>query len=201
LTLTDSLHVSDATDEAAHGYTSPTASGIDTLTSRYEWGVDHVGATEIYSATTDTGRHMAGTSEFTLAIRPDNFGVLLRRKLDYGFADQRASVFVADATPGGAAFALAGTWYLAGSNTCAFVDSPTETGTTSPVLETSNRQWRDDEFLLPSVLTTGRTQIRVRIVFAPREPAAPVAPGEALGARAWSEYRYAAYSYVLPKMQ
>jgi hypothetical protein len=200
LTMTDSLHVSDAMDEAAHGYTSPTASSIDTLTSRYEWGVDHVGATEIYPATTDTGRHMAGASEFTLAIRPDNFGVLLRRKLDYGFADQRASVFVADATAG-AAFTFAGTWYLAGSNTCAFVDSPTETGTTSPVLETSNRQWRDDEFLLPSGLTAGRAQIRVRIVFAPRVPAAPVAPGEALGTRAWSEYRYAAYSYVLPNAQ
>jgi hypothetical protein len=197
LSMTDSIHVGDAVDEAAHGYASPTASGIDTLTSRYEWGVDHVGATEIYPATTDIGRHMTGASEFTLAIRPDNFGVLLRRKLDYGFADQRASVFVADTTPG-ATFALAGTWYLAGSNTCAFVDSPTETGTTAPVLETSNRQWRDDEFLLPSAQTAGRSQIRVRIVYAPRAPASPVAPGQAPGMRAWSEYRYAAYSYVIP---
>ncbi len=202
LLMTDALHVSDAADEAAHGYTSPDASGVDTLTSRYEWGVDHVGATEIYPATTDTGRHTTGTSELTLAIRPDNHGVLLRRKLDYGFADQRALVYVADATPStpAAAFALAGTWYLAGSNTCAFVDAPTETGVATPVVETSNRQWRDDEFILPAALTSGRDHVRVRIVFTPRSPVAPVAPGIAVGPRAWSEYRYTAYSYVIPEL-
>ncbi|MDP8999761.1 MAG: DUF2961 domain-containing protein, partial [Myxococcota bacterium] len=67
LVQTDSFHVSDAADEAAHGYTSPLAPGVDSVTSRYEQGVDHVGAVEIYSATTDTGRHTTGTSEFTIA--------------------------------------------------------------------------------------------------------------------------------------
>jgi hypothetical protein len=133
----------------------------------------------------------------TLAIRPDNFGVLLRRRLDYGFADQRASVFVADDTPG-ATFAPAGTWFLSGSNTCAFVDAPTESGTAAPVIQTSNRQWRDDEFLIPRSLTRGRDRIRLRIVYAPRSPALPVAPGAPLGPRAWSEYRYTVYSYVMP---
>jgi hypothetical protein len=195
--MTDALHVSDAADEAAHGYASPDASGVDTLTSRYELGVDHVGTTEVYPATTDTGRHTTGASELTLAIRPDNHGVLLRRKLDYGFADQRALVYVADAKSG-APFVLAGTWYLAGSNTCAFVDATTETGVATPVLETSNRQWRDDEFILPSALTAGRNHVRVRIVFSPSSPAAPAAPAISVGARAWSEYRYTAYSYVVP---
>jgi hypothetical protein len=133
----------------------------------------------------------------TLGIRPDNFGVLLRRQLDYGFADQRASVFVADDAVG-ATFAPAGTWFLSGSNTCAFVDAPTETGTATPVIQTSNRQWRDDEFLIPRSLTRGRDRIRVRIVYAPRLPVLPVAPGAPLGPQAWSEYRYAVYSYVMP---
>lgn len=182
LVQTDTLHVSDPADEAAHGY-SGAAAGVDTVTSRYEWGVDHVGATEVYAATTDTGRHGAGPVELELALRPDNHGVLLRRKLDYSLPDQRAEVFVADATPG-AAFAPAGTWYLAGSNTCAFVDAPTETGQTAPVSETSNRRWRDDEVLLPRALTRGRDRVRVRIV--------PTA------GTAWSEFRYTAYSYVMP---
>jgi hypothetical protein len=159
--------------------------------------VDHVDAGEVYPATTDTGRHTTGTTEFTVAVRPDNEGVLLRRKLDYGYPDQRATVFVADDAPG-AAFAPAGTWYLAGSNTCAFVQAGTETGVAAPMVETSNRRWRDDEFLLSSALTHGRDRIRVRIVFTPASPELPVAPGVPVAARAWSEYRYTAYSYVRP---
>jgi hypothetical protein len=183
LVQTDTLHVGDTADEAAHAYSSPAASGVDSLTTRYEWGVDHVGAQEIYPATADTGRHTTGTTELTIATRPDNFGVLLRRKLDYGYADQRSAVYVAD-TAAGAPFVAAGTWYLAGSNTCAFVDAPTETGVVAPTAETSNRQWRDDELLLPRSLTRGRDHVRVRIV--------------ASGSSTWSEYRYTAYSYVLP---
>ena len=183
LVQTDSLHVGDVADETAHAYSSPGASAVDSLTTRYEWGVDHVGSQEIYPATTDTGRHTTGTTELTIAIRPDNFGVMLRRKLDYGFADQRATVLVAD-TMSGASFTAAGTWYVAGSNTCAFVDAPTETGVAAPTAETSNRRWGDDEFLVPRSLTRGRDHVRVRII--------------ASGSKTWSEYRYTAYSYVLP---
>ena len=92
-------------------------------------------------------------------------------------------MYVAD-TAAGAPFVAAGPWYLAGSNTCAFVDAPTETGVVAPTAETSNRQWRDDEFLLPRSLTRGREHVRVRVV--------------ASGSSTWSEYRYTAYSYVLP---
>ena len=42
---------------------------------------------------TDTGRKTTGVSEFTLKLDPQNFGVLLRRKLDYSFPNQRAEVF------------------------------------------------------------------------------------------------------------
>jgi hypothetical protein len=200
LVQTDAVHVSDAADEAAHAYVSPDASSVDTLTTRYEWGVDHAGATEIYPATTDTGRHTTGTTELTLALDPDNVGALLRRKLDYGFPDQRAEVYVADASAGAptdaGAFVDAGTWYLAGSNACVYSNPPGELDPAAPMLETSNRRWRDDEFLLPRALTRGRTGIRVRLVFTPSNQ--PLTPGAALAPQAWSEYRYTAYVWKLP---
>ncbi len=195
LVATDSLHVSDPADESAHAYVQSPPSAIDTLTSRYEWGVDHVGSMETYPAETDTGRHTTGTSEFTLTILPRNYGVLLRRKLDYAFPDQMARVFVADARPG-ARFVLAGTWYLAGSSTCVFSDPPAELGAAQSTAETSDHRFRDDELMIPRQLTEGRSRIRVRVAFVPTS--APLAPGAPPAPRAWSEYRYTAYAWVLP---
>lgn len=40
---------------------------------------------EIYPAETDRGRTTKTTSEFDLRIDPRNFGVMLRRKLDYSY--------------------------------------------------------------------------------------------------------------------
>lgn len=198
LVPTDALHVSDPADETKHRYVSPTASSVDTVSSRYELGVDHVGDTVVYPETQDTGRHMTGASEFTLTIAPKNFGVLLRRTLDYSYPDQRAEVFVADDAAGtaGAAFADAGPWYLAGSNTCVYADPASLPPPAQPVLETSNRRWRDDEFLIPRALTDGRSAIRVRIVFSPK--GAPLTPDAGAPASAWSEFRYAAYVWTLP---
>ncbi|HTQ46403.1 MAG TPA: DUF2961 domain-containing protein, partial [Polyangiaceae bacterium] len=188
LVRTDALHVSDTADEVAHDYVSRGAQGVDTLTTRYEWGVDAIpapdgGTTVVHPATTDTGRHTTGPSELTLAVRPDNFGVMLRRKLDYGFPDQRAEVWVADAESDPPSFVHAGTWYLAGSNQCVFSDPPGELDPLQPVMQTSDRRWRDDEFLIPRVLTEGRSVLRVRLV-----PTGGT----------WSEYRYAAYVWTLP---
>jgi hypothetical protein len=195
LLQTDTLHVSDTADEARHAYASPDASGVDTLTSRYEWGVDHVGATEIYPALTDTGRHTAGTSQLTLALEPRNYGVLLRRRLDYSYPDQRAVVSVADDRDG-APFVDAGIWYLAGASTYLFEDSSSELTNGTPSIETSGHRWRDDDFLVPRQLTEGRSAVRVRIAFAPAGQ--PLRPGDAPAAQAWSEYRYTAYCWVLP---
>src|SRR5438105_9084257 len=102
-------------DERSHGYSSPQASPPYELTSRYEWGVDTLNGKEIYPAHTDTGRRTTGVSEFNLKLLPKNLGVLLRRKLDYQFPNQRAEVFVAKAKSGKAAgeFVPAETWYLA----------------------------------------------------------------------------------------
>jgi hypothetical protein len=196
LVQTDALHIGDPVEEKAHAYVSATASTVDTLSTRYEWGVDHAGGAEIYPATQDTGRHMTGTSEFSLALSPSNFGVLLRRKLDYGYPDQRAEVYVADAGAADAPFAAAGTWYLAGSNSCVYSNPPDELSPIAPSIEASNRRWRDDEFLIPRALTDGRRAIRVRIVFSPGN--GRVTPDASALPVAWSEFRYTAYVWTLP---
>ncbi|HEY4813880.1 MAG TPA: DUF2961 domain-containing protein, partial [Chthoniobacterales bacterium] len=95
LVETDQLQIGDAADERAHGYFSPQASEPYSLTSRYEWGVDTLDGQVIYPAETDHGRTTKGTSEFRLRLRADNLGVLLRRKLDYSYANQRAEVYIA----------------------------------------------------------------------------------------------------------
>jgi hypothetical protein len=201
LRQTDELQIGDAKSEKAHRYDSPDASEPYEITSRYEWGVDHLGGKEIYPAHKDTGRTTKGTSEFTLNLEPKNFGVLLRRKLDYKFPNQRAEVFVADASPAGEgkepAWQPAGIWYLAGSNTCVYSNPKEELGATQHVVQTSNRRFRDDEFLVPRELTAGRSAIRVRVKFTPVKR--PLFPGRDLPELAWSEIHYAAYCFVLPE--
>ena len=63
-------------------------------------------------------------------------------------------------------------------------------------METSNRRFRDDEFLLPRAATEGREAIRIQIRFTPLT--IPLFPGRALPQLAWSELRYSAYSIVMP---
>jgi hypothetical protein len=196
LVQTDSLHVGDEADAIEHHYDSPTASPIHSLSSRYELGVDHLDNREIYPESSDTGRFMKGTTEFSVALREDNLGVLLRRKLDYGFPDQRADVFVAGDNPG-APWQPAGTWYLAGSNRCVWSFPLGELDPPQPVIQTSNRRFRDDEFLIARELTEGRSRIRLRIVFRPLSQ--PILPDQPVPELAWSELRYSVYSYVLPK--
>lgn len=202
LILTDQLDIGDLASEKAHSYDSPGASEPVQITSRYEWGVDHLDGKEIYPAHTEVGRTTTGASEFTLKLTPENFGVLLRRTLDYSFPNQRAEVFVA-AEEGDlhdpAQWRLAGVWYLAGSNTCVYSNPKSELGPTQHILETSNRRFRDDEFLIARDLTQGRSAIRVRVRFAPRN--IPLFPGAPPQKQAWSEIRYSAYCFVMPKFQ
>jgi hypothetical protein len=188
LIRTDELRVGDAASERVHRYVSPDASAPYALTSRYEWGPDKLKGEEVYPAETDRGRTTKTGSEFTLKIDPKNLGVMLRRKLDYSFPNQRAEVFVDDKP--------AGVWYLAGSNTCVFSSPKEELGETLHVVETSNRQFRDDEFLIPRALTKGRSSIRVKVRFTPQKIA--LYPGYPIPELAWSEMRYTAYSYVMP---
>ncbi|HEV2419758.1 MAG TPA: DUF2961 domain-containing protein [Terriglobia bacterium] len=201
LILTDRLDVGDFASERAHQYDSPAASEPVQITSRYEWGVDHLEGKEIYPAHVEVGRSTMGASEFTLKLTPENLGVLLRRTLDYSFPNQRAEVLIAsverDENP--AQWKRAGVWYLAGSNTCVYSNPKTELGPTQHIIETSNRRFRDDEFLIARDLTRGRSAIRVRIRFAPRN--IPLFPGAPPQKQAWSEIRYEAYCFVTPAFQ
>jgi hypothetical protein len=63
-------------------------------------------------------------------------------------------------------------------------------------VQTSNRRFRDDEFLVPRDLTEGRSSIRVRVKFTPVNT--PLFPGHLLSELAWSEIRYDAYCFVMP---
>jgi hypothetical protein len=193
LIQTDQLLIGDEASERLHQYVSPDASKPYEIKSRYEWGPDTLNGKEIYPAETDRGRTTKTASEFTLRIDRSNLGVMLRRKLDYSFPNQRAEVSVSD----GKAWKSAGIWYLAGSNTCVFSSPRGELGETLHVVQTSNRRFRDDEFLLPLALTRGRSTIRVRIRFTP--VSIPLYPGYSVPELAWSEMRYTAYSYVMPK--
>ena len=72
-----------------------------------------------------------------------------------------------------------------------------ELGATQHIVETSNRRFRDDEFLISRELTRGRRSIWLKVKFTPVER--PLYPGFPLGERAWSEIRYTAYCFVMPK--
>jgi hypothetical protein len=196
LVKTDELAVGDERSERQHAYRSPEASAPYEITSRYEWGPDTLEGREIYPATADRGRTTTGSSEFTLRIDPRNVGVMLRRKLDYSFPNQRAEVWVSAAT-GKPAWKRAGVWYLAGSDTCVFSSPKGELGDTEHVVQTSNRRFRDDEFLVPRELTAGRPAIRVRVKLTPVRVA--LYPGYPIPDLAWSEMRYTAYSMVVPR--
>src|SRR5437879_1315906 len=96
LVKTDELKIGDPRSEQAHEYHSPKASEPYRVVSRYEWGIDNWKGTEIYPSEEDWARRTSDASEFTMQLNPTNRGVLLRRKLDYQFPNQRAEVFVAD---------------------------------------------------------------------------------------------------------
>jgi len=198
---TDELKVADEASEREHAYVSPDASQPYRIKSRYELGVDELQGKEVYPAHEEVGRIMKTTSEFTLKLEPENFGVMLRRTLDYAYPHQRADVCVADAGADGAAsseFKSAGVWHLAGSSTCVYSNPREELGETQHNVVTSNRRFREDEFLIGRELTRGRHAIRVRVKFTPLN--IPLMPGYPLTETAWSEIKYAAYCFVMPPM-
>jgi hypothetical protein len=227
LVKTDELKVGDLSSEQAHRYVSPDASKPYEISSRYEWGPDlyltgaageivyplefrsltqpdlpEAGGASVvvaFPAHTDKGRKTTNWSEFTLKLEPNNFGVMLRRKLDYQFPNQRAKVSIADATnpqKTPADWKPAGVWYMAGANSCVYSDPKGELGETLHNVQTSNRRFRDDEFLVPRDLTEGRSAIRVRVEFAPVQR--PLFPGHPTPELAWSELQYDAYCFVMP---
>ena len=128
-------------------------------------------------------------------------GVLLRRKLDYSYANQRAEIFLDAATAGPSEWKSAGVWLMAGSATCVFSNpgNGQELAPAEHIVELSNRRFRDDEFLVPVALTRGRSKIHVRVQFWPRP--IPLFPGDPLPELGWSEMRSTAYSFVVPRFE
>ena len=212
LVLSDEFNVGDESDEKRHAYRSPDASAAERLASRFEWGVDHVDLPdqrarfEVFPEIVDVGRRTKTWSEFTLSIATNNLGVLLRRRLDLKYPNQKARVRVS-AVEGEPAWKEAGTWYTAGGNPAVFGDplglpkdqikGDPELAPPAHIVWPSNRRWREDEFMLPRRLTEGRDRIRVRIEFQP--VGLPLFPGYPVAEEAWTEFRYRAYSFVMPR--
>ena len=153
----------------------------------------------VYPAETQNVRYTRGTSEFRLNIRSDNHGVMLRRTLDYGAPNQRAIVSLADGDAAQPVWEVAGTWYTAGSSTFYHSFPEGELSPPAPVVHTSNRRFREDEFLLPLRTTRGRKSLRIRVSFDPIDR--PLLPGLPTPRSAWSEIRYVAYCWVEPQFE
>ena len=139
----------------------------------------------------------SGQSSFELQIAAENKGVMLRRTLDLAFANQRARVYVHSCATAGE-WVDAGVWFTAGSNTVVFSDPRNETGAPSAaeVVQTSNRRFRQEEFLLAAGLTTGCSSVSMRMAF--EMVNTPLFPGRPFDQHGWSELGYEAYSYMVP---
>lgn len=213
LILTDEIDIGNETDERKHQYVSPQVSDVYNIVSRYELGID-VLPTWFYAVRNDTtkmynyasgkivvptheknGRYTRGSSEFTVKLKPDNHGAMLRRTLDYSFPNQKAEVYIVDEESGNLSYV--GIWFLAGSNTCAFSDADGELGVRKYNVKTSNRRFRDDEFLIPAKFTQGKESIRIRVKHVADDR--NLWPGMPFPKKsAWSELNYKVYSYVMP---
>lgn len=174
-----------------HGGTNESTQHYETVT--YWYGLP--AASLVKTDEIHMGRIDRGSSDFRLRLRPDNLGVLLRRKLDDSFANQRAEIYVAG--PSKSAWRFAGIWYLAGSNTVVYSNPKDELGATEHIVETANQHVRDDEFLISRKLTAGRNAIWIRVKFTPVNR--PLYPGYPLGKQAWSASDYTAYCFVAPR--
>jgi len=202
LVLTDHFHACDDKIEIPeHEYDSPTATKPYELTSRYEWGPDHRRARMHFPAEQDNVRTMKGTSRFKVRLIAENCSVLLRRKFDYRYPNQCARISVREAKPD-AKWQHVGQWYTAGSNTCvySYPRDEGELGKTQHTVITSNRRWREEEFLIPRHLTAGVDCLEIKVEHVPvtRElfPGHPF-PEES----AWSESRYWVYCYRMPEVR
>ena len=198
LVLTDHIHTCDENDAKTHAYVSPTAGDPYTLVSRYEWGPDHRGTRMHFPAQEDVTRTMRGTSQFEMQLDANNLGVLLRRKFDYQYPNQCAKVSV---KPAGSDkdWEYVGLWYTAGSNTCVFSypRKEGELGKAQHRVITSNRRWREEEFLIPRHLSDGVERLAVKIEHVP--DGKELFPGHPFPVEsAWSECRYWAYCYKMP---
>ena len=125
---------------------------------------------------TDQGLTLASgkSNTFTMTIPASNDGLVLRRRLDYlnnGVGGQTASIEV-DSTP-------VGTWRIPGyylNHLSAFPNLPASRSQGAP-----DKRWRDADFHIPAAVTSGKTQIAIKITN--------------IGAGAWNAYDYRLFAY------
>lgn len=218
LILTDELNVCHPTDRVRRNYTSPTANDCYNLVSRYEWvpdtdvagwanphdkSDDFYGSRGYFFAEEDSVRTMTGITQFSSNVIKDNYGVLLRRKFDYLYPNQEAGIYVRHSENDD--WNYVGTWYTAGSNTCVFSWPEGQSFTEAELapaehnIITSNRRWREEEFIISSMYTQGADKIDIKLEFVPDNT--DLFPGNPFPApSAWSKSRYWIYSYVLPDL-
>jgi hypothetical protein len=135
-TPSDEVNPTDAVSRFLHGYADADADADDqTLISEYEGNDDTRTITGLVRTT-----HTAIT--FHVLIRPDNYGVLLRRTSDQTTGYQSADVAI-DGVP-------AGNWLQPRSNT--------------------SHRWLDDTYLVPDSLTAGKALITVTLTPIPDSP-------------------------------
>jgi len=197
--MTDTLNVCDEGDIKKHNYVSKTASKPYELTSRYELGRDSWHDSQMFQPPQeDKVRTMKGDSTFNVKLIEDNLGVMLRRKFDYSYPNQTAKVFVRPANSD-KPWQYAGTWYTSGSNTCVYSNPAPELGKTQHKIVTSNRRWREEEFLISPSLTKGVKKLAVKIQWVPDNK--ELFPGKPFPKEsAWTESRYWVYCYKMPKV-
>lgn len=115
-----------------HDYTAENAR-LTECRSRFE-------GTRSISSNTMTGSLLSssngGFSSFTMKLIPESEYVILRRRFEYTFPNQRAEIFIDGES--------AGIWYDAGSNVFT--------------------RLRESEFILPAALTSGKSSIGIKIV-------------------------------------
>ena len=84
------------------------------------------------------------------------------------------------------------------SNTVVFSDPKSETAppTASEVVQTSNRRFRQEEFLLPAALTKDSESMSVRMRYVQVDT--ELFPGRPFAQHGWTELEYSVYCFVEP---
>ncbi|MBN1577244.1 MAG: hypothetical protein JW913_11865 [Chitinispirillaceae bacterium] len=104
---------------------------------------------------TEDGKMIRDSSRFTVSIRTVNQGIILLRMFDQVNERQQADVYVDNE--------FAGIWYHAGRNI--------------------HHRWKEDEFMVSSALTFGKSAVTVSI-------------RRSMSAGEWNEYRYRVYTLI-----
>jgi hypothetical protein len=202
-----SLILTDTVDVCAggptHGLVSSDAQPPYELTSRFENGPheDYFAQNEYYPEHTGMARSSVGVTEFDADILPENLGLMLRRRFDFRYPNQLARVSVcADGE-----WHEVGEWYSPGSSTMVLSAPWGDTGDFTEdellppqhVVLSSEKHWKEDEFLIAARFTAGQSRVRIRLEHIPVER--DLHPGFPFPERScWSEGIYFVFSYRLP---